>query len=277
MIRVIIAGIAMGIANVIPGVSGGSMLVIFRIYDQLMDILANFFKFSKEKQVESATFCILLALGLIVGIVGFANIILFFLNHMYNATMWWFIGLVLFSFPAIKHNEMNGHPIKLSYFLIGFIIMLFFLLFSDTNTTLITVTPNLTIGLIINLLIMGMIAGSTMIIPGISGSLVLLIFGYYGYFNYYAAHALTLNINILIPLFIIFIGVLVSVLFTSKLISKLLQKNRINTMSLILGLILGSLIILIPFSGYSTIIVIQSLVAYILGAIIMIFINKNVK
>lgn len=276
MIRVIIAGIAMGMANVIPGISGGSMLVIFRIYDQLMDILANFFKFSKEKQVESATFCILLAFGLVIGIIGFANIILLFLNHMYNATMWWFIGLIICSYPAIRQKEMHGQPVKITYFLIGFIIMLFFALFSNTETTLLTTTPVLTIGLVINLLIMGMIAGSTMIIPGISGSLVLLILGYYGLFNYYAAHALSFHLNILIPLFIIFIGVLVSVIFTSKVISKLLKKNRIKTMSLILGLILGSLIVLIPFNGYSTIVIIQSLIGYILGAGIMILINRKI-
>ncbi len=274
--KTLIAGLSVGIANIIPGLSGGSMLVIFRVYDQLMNIIADFFKFDKQDKIAAIKFLILLLIGLGLGLVLFANIMVFLLTNYVNATMWFFISLILFSYPMIKNQELGSKSIRQTYFLIGFLIMLVFSLFDPANTSVVTTAPELTMQLAIVILFSGFIAGATMIIPGISGSLVMLIIGIYPLFNYYVANVFLFEVNIIVPLILIAIGVLIAIFSLSKIINKLLKSYHSQSISLILGLVIGSVLVLIPPFAQSLNVFIESVVAIGLGGLIIILFNKMV-
>lgn len=272
-----ISGVLVGVANIIPGVSGGTIIVILGMFDKLMQSISDVFKLkiSKKKRIEAIKFLFTFIIGCGCGLVVFAKVLEFLFAHFEMQTLYWFIGLILLSLPMLKKEELKNDSINLLFFLFGLLIIFVIAWLSPEKTESVVPLQTLlnqkfTLGFIISLIIVGFIAGATMIFPGVSGSMVLLVIGWYHMFKGYVANVTTFKLKILIPLALIAIGVLLGIVVSAKLTNYLLKHHKRNTMSLIFGLIVMSAIVIIPVGNYTLSNTISSIIMFIFGAGIII-------
>ena len=284
MIKNFLCGVAVGVANIIPGVSGGTIIVLLGLFDKLMEAISTVFKIniSWKERMESIKLIIQIGLGVAVGLVGFAKILEFLFVRAQIQTIMWFVGLILFSIPILKKNEMKNEKINWIYFVIGILIIGLLTHFVPSKNEVIVplqdiLAKNLNVVYILTLIALGTISGATMIFPGVSGSMVLLVLGYYHLFKGYIANVTSFEPKILIGLIFIAIGVLIGIVLSAKLTNWLLKKYHTQTMSLIIGLIVMSAITIIPLSGYNAITVITSLLTFLFGGCIVILMDKLKK
>ena len=246
----LIKGVFVGIANVIPGVSGGTMAVSFGIYDKLLNAISSLLKSFKK-----SFFTLLpIILGMAIGIVGFTYIIPWLLANFPFATSCAFTGLIIGGIPAILRSLKDGWQseekksllVNILVFLILLVIAMAMVFLNGDSESGIALTASA--GMIVKIFFMGIIASATMVIPGVSGSLVLMILGYYfGVINsvkQFVEALRTLNLQgmlnqlyILIPFAI---GCVLGIFFISKLISYLLKHFTSATFSGIFALVASS-------------------------------------
>lgn len=246
----LIKGVFVGIANVIPGVSGGTMAVSFGIYDKLLNAISSLLKSFKK-----SFFTLLpIILGMAIGVVGFTYIIPWLLANFPFATSCAFTGLIIGGIPAILRSLKDGWQseekksllVNILVFLILLVIAMAMVFLNGDSESGIALTASA--GMIVKIFFMGVIASATMVIPGVSGSLVLMILGYYfGVINsvkQFVEALRTLNLQgmlnqlyILIPFAI---GCVLGIFFISKLISYLLKHFVSATFSGIFALVASS-------------------------------------
>lgn len=235
-LKYIFFGIVMGIANVIPGVSGGTMAIVLNFYDLLMESITLNFKTIKK----NLYFIIPLGIGLVVSVVGVSKIMKYLFNSFPTQTFSGFIGIVIASLPLIYDKAKNKQKIKKSswlafIFALTIMVVLSFYSVSKEGATIRYTTLNFES--FIFCVISMAIATATMIIPGISGSLMLLIMGMYG--TVYTVAIGTFNIPLLIPCTI---GGILGLFGGAKLITVLFNKFEQLTYMGIAGLLVGSLL-----------------------------------
>lgn len=242
MIKYVFYGILMGIANVIPGVSGGTMAIILNFYDRLMESITLNFKIIKK----NIGFLIPLALGVGIGIVGLSRVMKYLLEFYPTQTYFGFLGIVLGSLPLIfskaKCKEITAKSWIPFFITLAVMVALSFVGGSEAKDTVVYTTLSLE-SFIVLFLCMA-IATITMIVPGISGSLILVIIGMYN--TIYGFAIPTFNIPLLIP---IGLGAVFGLLGGAKVISFLLSRFKQLTYMAILGLLVGSLVELYFNSG----------------------------
>ncbi|MFI3228067.1 MAG: DUF368 domain-containing protein [Clostridia bacterium] len=234
--RTFFYGMIIGVANIIPGVSGGTMAVILNIYDKIISSISNL----RTDFKNSLKFLIPLGLGSGIGILLFAKIIDFCLENFASATSLVFLGLILGSIPMINKKASEYNKTTSGYLCMAVaIIILGFMHFSniDDSSTLIT---TLSAGSFAKLFFASFIAAGAMIIPGISGSFILLLLGIY---SSILTAISNFNILILIP---VGLGCGVGILVCAKIIDILFKKYPQQTYMGILGLMIGSMIIIVP-------------------------------
>lgn len=276
-----IKGMIMGIANIIPGVSGGTMAVSMGIYDKLLYAINHLFKEFKK--------CVILvlpiALGMIVGIGGFTFIIPTLLTEYPLPTCFCFIGLILGGVPMILKNIKEGLNKESSKIgvahIIAFIVLCAGAILlamgngTDSNTTYIDAN-------IINMLILfviGIVASATMVIPGVSGSMVLMVLGYYaiitGTLKDFIKALTSFDMEVLTHGFLILfpfgIGVLLGIFLIAKLIEFLFNKYCSITYCAILGLIASSPVAILIKMGHKNINAITIIIAIILLIVSAVF------
>lgn len=283
MIKNVVCGILVGIANIIPGVSGGTIIVILGLFDKLMESISNVFKLkiSFKERLENLWFIMQVLIGAAIGLVAFAKVLNYLFVHFELQTIALFAGLILLSLPMLKKEEMDGKKINILFFILGMLtIGIINYLSPGEEGNIVTyeelILKSLTPAFIISLILMGAIGGSTMIFPGVSGSMVLLVLGWYHMFKGYVAAVTTFDIKILIPLIFIAIGVGLGIIFSAKLTSFLLKKYKTNTMSFILGLIIMSAIVIFPLKAelYTFGNIITSILTFILGGGLIVLLEK---
>lgn len=236
-------GFLIGLANIIPGVSGGTMAVSFGIYEEIIEIASNIFKNFKKNMA----FILPIGIGAVIAIALLSNVITICLDKYQVATPLLFVGLILGGLPAIVKNigKKITKPTNLIVFSITILFMLFIYLgIKDAEDVDFTNVD--AIGYII-LFIVGAIAAITMVVPGISGSFVLMLIGYYKpivktvsdltHFN-----NIIHNLCILIPFGF---GVLFGIVSVSKLIKYCLKKYPEQTYSSIVAFVLSSVVLII--------------------------------
>lgn len=246
----LIKGIFVGIANIIPGVSGGTMAVSFGIYDKLLSAISNLLKDFKK----SFKTLLPIGLGMALGVVGFAMIIPWLFTNQPLISSCAFTGLILGGLPMIMKGLREGYkkdvkkslPINVIIFIIFTVVagIMPFLNGDKESGSFLSVEP---VTLIIMFFI-GVIAAATMIIPGVSGSLVLMILGYYFGVITAVKECITALKNIDISAFIeqaiilapFALGCIIGIFFISKLIKWLFENYSSATFSGILGLIIVS-------------------------------------
>ena len=273
----LLGGLFVGIANIIPGVSGGTMLVIFNLFDKLMFAISDIFKKNTDTRKKSILFVLEVLIGAGIGIVGFAKILGITLTYLEAETIFWFMGLILFSIPVVIKNEMEEEKFNIIFFVIGLLIIGVLEYFNlknpvnDVNTVI-----NLKNSLILSGL--GVIGGISMIFPGLSGSMVMLVLGKYETIRSLIDNLTTFRMNIIIQLVIFGVGALIGIVIAAKILSKLLKKYKGKVMSLILGFITASALIL-PLNlsqkiHWTTPKTCSILIAFIFGGIVIYYINK---
>lgn len=246
----IIKGMLIGIANIIPGVSGGTMAVSLGIYDKLISSVSNLLTNWKRSLVTLLPIII----GCGIGIVGFTYAIEYLLNHHTFVTCMAFVGLILGGIPTLvsslkKELKKNSSRIGISgimAFLVLFAVAVLLPMMNAEDEVLKTfsVTP----GTVTALFFVGVIASATMVVPGVSGSLVMMILGYYyGIINTIKSFLDSLKafdmaglmhgFALLMPFGI---GVLLGIFLIAKLITFLFNKFGVQTYCAILGLIAAS-------------------------------------
>lgn len=241
-IILIFKGFLIGISNIIPGVSGGTMAVGLNIYEDLLKAISKFQKNIKK----NVNFLGMILIGMAVAIILGSNVMIYLLEHYEVAVTCLFIGLILGGIPAI----LDQSKIKLDFKNIFSFLFFFvgFLLFSSMSKEASLVDlKNLTIIGSVLLFLVGIIASGSMVIPGVSGSFVLVLLGYYKpileaikeFFSF-----VNLMDNFIV-LMIFGIGVLVGIFLITKAMLFLFKKNKQATYSAILGIVLSSIIILI--------------------------------
>lgn len=270
----IVKGMLVGVSNIIPGVSGGTMMVTMGIYEKILNSINNLFKDFKK----SIMTLLPILIGMLLGIAVFSYIIPFCLDTYPFPTCFCFIGLILGGVPAIlipaKESFKNAAK-KINFwhiltFVILFAVAIIMAVLNEEETN--AQNFNINILFIILLFIIGIIASATMVIPGISGSLVLMLLGFYSGIvgsirdlieglKAMDMAVMLHNVLILVPFGL---GVVFGIFAVSKLITTLFEKQPCITYSGILGLIAASPIAIIIKMGHNNINVINIVIGIVL-------------
>lgn len=289
MIRNIISGCLVGIANIIPGVSGGTIIVLTGLFDRTMESISNLvnLKIKFKDKLKDIFFLLQVGIGILIGLVCFAKVLEYLFVHYEIQTLLWFTGLIIFSIPVVKKSEIPNNKINYFYLILGILLILIINIFGTGSTENIVplndlLAKNINLIYILTLVGIGFIGGATMIFPGVSGSMVLLILGYYHLFKGYVANATMFSLGadylkIFFPLGFIALGVLLGIILSSMLLNKLIKLNKVNLMSFIIGLIIMSSIIIIPTSGYNITNIITGIISFLFGGVIVICIEKKLN
>ena len=273
-------GIAVGIANIIPGVSGGTMLVIFNLFERFTDAISDVFKRKTDTRKQSIIFILEVLVGLAIGLVGFAKILGFTLEHLEAETIFWFIGLILFSVPLVVKKELKEEKFNIIFFAIG-VLIISVLEYFNLHGGLVSTPDDGSLFSYLIFIGLGAIGGIAMIFPGISGSMVMLVLGKYEMVRSYIDQVTSLDINIYIKLGVFALGALLGVVISAKLLSNLIKKHRGKVVSLILGFIIASALIL-PLNLEQEIVwsaekICGILASFTLGGIVIYLLNKLEK
>lgn len=275
MLKQILSGVVIGVANIIPGVSGGTMMVAMGIYDKLISSITGLFKDFKK----SLRFLFPIAIGMALGIVILSKVITVMFDVIPFQTNCLFIGLIVGSFPFIvKH--VKGHSVKIQH-IIACLLFFGMVLGSAVLGSAGGAEATLVGGIVpmIKLFAVGVIASATMIIPGVSGSMVLMILGYYdsiiSNISLFIENVITWNVDGILEGLMIFIpfglGVVAGIFLIAKLVEIIFQKFPLVAYWAIIGLIVASpfaIFISAGLEGVNVISVITGVVALAAGAFV---------
>lgn len=270
-IKDILKGMLIGVANAIPGVSGGTMMVSMGIYDDIIYCVTHLFSQLKKSLKILSPYII----GMAVGIVGFAYIIGFLLEHYGFQTKMAFIGLILGGLPLLL-GKVKGKKKGISHVIVFLVFFLSIILMQYFGGEGKEVT--LTVGIIpaILLFIVGVIASATMVIPGVSGSMMLMILGYYNPIllavkDFTSAlakgqwHTILQLCGSLIPFGL---GVVIGIFAIAKMIEVLLNKQETLTYTAIFGLVAASPVVILmqtPLLGLGAVTWISGVIILAIG------------
>lgn len=240
-----IRGFFMALADSVPGVSGGTIAFILGFYDDFIGSLNSLTTRSNhEERKKSILFLFKLGIGWIVGMVlSVLFLSSIFNNHIYEISSL-FTGLIVVSIPLIikeeKETIINKYG-NIIFTLIGIALVVAITYFNPSSGGEGISLDKLSFGLGFYVFVSGMIAISAMVLPGISGSTLLLIFGLYAPIISSVKEVITFNFEPL-PILIIFgLGVIIGILSTIRLIKHFLANYRAQAIYLIIGLMIGSI------------------------------------
>ena len=276
-IVLMVKGFIMGIANIIPGVSGGTIALILGIYEELVNRVSHLF----ENLIDNIKYIIPIAIGMGISLLVMSGVINYSYENFPLPTMMFFVGLVVGGIPMlygnIKGKKESKNKSNYLIFLITFgMVILLSLSNVLFNMSSVVDLNNLSLGGYLLLFLVGIIAAGTMVIPGISGSLVLMLLGYYypiiSKINELKSFE-NLGSNILI-LGVFGVGVLFGIVIIAKLLEMLFKKHTVKTYFGVLGFVTAS-IIAIPIASTVGDIVIDIPLAII--SLVMMFIGSVIS
>ncbi len=236
----------MALADSVPGVSGGTIAFILGLYDDFINSLNNIISKDKEKRKAAFLFLIKLGIGWVVGMASAAIVITsLFETYIYQISSL-FIGFILFAIPLIIMEEkesLKGKYQNIIFSLLGIILVVGITYFSKhafLKGTVDLSVSGLNAGLCIYLFFAAMCAISAMVLPGISGSTLMLVFGIYQPIMFAIKGFLTLDISYLPALIIFGLGVLTGIFTVVKGLRYGLEKHRSAMIYFIIGMMVGS-------------------------------------
>lgn len=239
-LRYFLCGLVFGTANVIPGVSGGTMLVIFGIFDRLTEAISGI-----KKIFRNFWFLLTFALGAGGGIVLSAFVISSLFENFPIQTNMFFIGLILGGVPLIYKfgtEEKKVKPLCAIPFIIAMAVVIGLTVLEKLDVF--KLAPDVVTGfdavISLKLIVCAAIAAVTMIIPGISGSFVMMLLGVY---ETIIGAIRDMNFYVIIPFAI---GAVIGIIGGAKLISMLIKKNKLMVYSALMGLVIGSVYAILP-------------------------------
>ncbi|MGL4799471.1 MAG: DUF368 domain-containing protein [Cellulosilyticaceae bacterium] len=259
-IKNVFIGMVLGVSNVIPGVSAGTMAVVMNIYDKLLDAVS----LDKEKIKQNFMFLMMLGIGVGIGIIAFSNGITYLFDYYPMQTQFAFIGVILGSIPMIiKHAKQEGAIRTVNWIpcLVTFGIMVAMVVAQSGNPEATEVVLKQNFWSALGLFVSGAISAFAMIIPGISGSFIMVTLGTY----HTVINAIThFNLPVIA---VTGVGVLVGLFGGIKLVKILLEKYNQATYMAILGLVIGSVLVIYPGFAFNSAGMV-SLIVMILGMVV---------
>ncbi len=231
-------GFIMGVSDVVPGVSGGTIALVLGIYQQLIEAINGVFT---KAWLRSIAFLLPLLLGVGTALYFFSSIIKWLLENYENQVLFLFIGLIIGVLPMLlaKSNYKQSFGTQhYALFALAAILIASMAFFQEASAPPTITTFSASTYLIIFL--SGWLASTAMILPGISGSLLLLIVGMYPTFLYLISEVV---IEGLIPLAM---GIVTGLIIMSKIIRYFLHNYYYQTFALIIGLVVGSVFVIFP-------------------------------
>ena len=244
MIKSVLKGIVIGIANIVPGVSGGTMMVSMGIYDKLIHCISHLFSEFKK----SVKFLFPIAVGMVIAIVGSSFALKELFARIPIRTNLLFVGLILGGLPAIGKN-VKGKRIRIGHIIAA---LAFFALVAGMaamgETEGASADLSFSVGNMLVLFVVGVITSATMVIPGVSGSMVLMLMGFYKpvlltITNFITAlvhldmNGILAGCGILIPFGI---GVVAGIFAIAKVVEIVFDKYPLYAYWAIIGLIVAS-------------------------------------
>lgn len=250
MILLFLKSIIIGVANIIPGVSGGTLAVMLNVYDPITEKIGNFFLVDRKTKLSYFWYLLIVLIGAGTGIFLFANIIKYSITNYPKITVTVFTLLILPSIPYIVKGLDYKKKKNILAFCYGATLMIIFIIlglkYGNKTTGAVTIQliegACFTRGYLLKLFICGVIAAGAMIIPGISGSLLLMMLGEYYNVVYLISFLREKSFAVLSPLVILAIGVGVGLVAFSKAINYLLKNHKEFTLFFIEGIITFSII-----------------------------------
>ncbi|HIQ96794.1 MAG TPA: DUF368 domain-containing protein [Candidatus Limivivens merdigallinarum] len=284
MILNFIRGFCMALADSVPGVSGGTIAFLLGFYDKFIDSLEQIMGKDKEKRKEAILFLLKIAGGWIIGMGGSVLVLAsLFERNIYQISSL-FLGLILFSIPLIIVEEkkvLKGHYQNLVFLVIGVALVVILSCINPVSGQGISVdVGSLNPGLCLYVFVAGAVAICAMVLPGISGSTLLLIFGLYIPIITSLKELMHLHFEYLPVLVIFGLGVLTGIALVIKAIKVSLKKYRSQMIYLIIGMMIGSLYAIVV--GPTTLSVPQEqltlstfhIIFFLIGAVLVLGLQK---
>ena len=256
MLKLILQGLAVGVANIIPGVSGGTMMVAMGIYDKLIHCITHL----KSEFKNSLKLIIPIFIGVGIAVVALSRLFEFLLANHPIPTNFAFCGLIAGSLPFI-FKKVEGKKItigKIIPFLVFFGVVILMAVMGDAAGTAADVSFSFIN--VVKLFGVGIVAAATMVVPGVSGSMMLMLMGYYdvilSIINDFIDAVLAFNmaeilrtVGVLAPFGI---GVLAGIFLIAKLIEFIFSKAETHAYFAIIGLIMASPIAILLQTDWTT-------------------------
>ena len=272
MIKNILKGIVIGIANIVPGVSGGTMMVAMGIYDKLIHCITHLFSEFKKNVLFLAP----IAIGMVIAIAGSSFGLTWLFEHFPIQTNLLFVGLILGGLPAIWKN-VKGSKIRIGHVIAG---VLFFALVVGMaamgESEGASADLSFSLANVLILFGVGIVASATMVIPGVSGSMVLMLMGFYypvlntvkDFFTALAHldfNGIFTGCGVLIPFGL---GVVAGMFGIAKLVEIIFEKFPLYAYWAIIGLIVASpfaILLMGSFPALTIVSVVTGAVALVVG------------
>lgn len=272
MIKSVLKGMVIGIANIVPGVSGGTMMVAMGIYDKLIHCITHLFKEFKRNVV----FLLPIAVGMLIAIAGSSFGLTWLFENYPIQTNLLFVGLILGGLPAIC-KKVKGNKVKAGHMIAGLLFFALVVVFAAMGEAEGNAADiSFSVVNVLKLLLVGIIASATMVIPGVSGSMVLMLMGFYHpvlnaikeFFSALASldmQGILEGCAVLVPFGI---GVVVGIFAIAKLVEIIFEKFPMYAYWAIIGLIVSSPIAILlmgTFPALTVVNVITGVVALVIG------------
>lgn len=240
-----VGGFLMALADSVPGVSGGTIAFIMGFYDEFIGSIDALISGNRQEKIRALKFLLKLAVGWIIGFVSAVLVLTsVFESHIYVISSL-FIGFIVFALPVIiieeKNTLKNGKVWHAAFVILGIAVVALITYFNPTSGDGGIDTSSFSIALGGYSALAGAIAISAMVLPGISGSTLMLIFGLYVPIITGIKDVLKLDLHAAPMLICFAVGIIIGFVLVVKIIKICLKKFRSQTIYLVLGLMLGSL------------------------------------
>lgn len=236
--RNVLRGIVMGITDLIPGISGGTIAMVLGIYPELIASINGVLSKDWRKHL---LFLAPILVGIGIALLVFSRLIEWLIISQSQPLFFFFNGLILGIIPFLLRTANFKKTFKIRHYVI--LVGAALLVASTTfirEDSMALIWTNLTFSNYLFLFFSGWIASSAMILPGISGSLIFLLLGVY-------PTVINAISNVDIPVILVIgSGIGIGIIITSKLIQYLFSQFSTLTYSVMMGLVLGSLIVIFP-------------------------------
>lgn len=274
-VKLFIQGFIVGIGKIIPGVSGAMFAMMFGIYEKSLNIISNL----KTELKKNIKYVLILGISVSLAIILGSNIIKTCLDKYYLQTMLLFIGMMTAGVKPLFKN-VQGEKVKISNIICALVVVILLVLLSLVNVEDTGEVLNKNIFTFLILILSGFLDAFATVVPGICGTALLIILGYYDIviaslsdiFNF---SNLANNLYVLIPFGI---GMIVGIILISKLINYLFKHHKIKTYYSIIGFAIMSIVILftkVLENTYNMNQIIISVILFIVGYIIVYILEKT--
>lgn len=256
----LLQGALIGLGAVLPGISGGVLCVVFGIYTTIMDFLANPFKNFKTHIMRLLP----VLLGIVVGFLGVANILSFFLDKFPSQSVCLFLGLIVSMMPSLFEEAGQQGRSKSSYVSLAVALVLTFALLISLRVFSVQLTPNF-----LWYLFCGCCLALSIIAPGMSFSTLLMPLGLYEPFVAGIGH---MDFGVLIPGGI---GAILTIILFAKAVSMLFDKHYPQAFHAILGVVIAATVMTIPFDSFTGVgLIVANIVCFAVGIVAALWLDK---